>query len=130
MDACSFPFTPTSPFYKRQYTLSALSDMAAQEGMSELLQDEHAIGGETDLKPPVGDGNISAEVADVLPTVDPSIAVEDFAPQALWQARCVRLNDVAVQEWLIAQAGNDEQPVAASGRCEARRRRHRNRRSR
>ena len=80
---------------------------------SELLEDEHPVGRDADLDPAAAGGHVGAEVADVVAAVDRRVAVEDLAPEAVRQPRWVGLDDVAVEEGLVPEAGDDEQSLGA-----------------
>src|SRR5512135_3468444 len=80
---------------------------------SEVLEDEHPVGRDADLDPAAADGDVRAEVADVVAAVDRRVAVERLPPEAARQPRRVGLDDVAVEEGLIPEAGDDEQAVGA-----------------
>ena len=81
--------------------------------LSPLLEDEHPVGGHECLKAAVAGGNIGAEIAEALAAVCGGIAVENFAPEAVGEAGEIGLDDVAVEEGLVAETGDDQKLIGA-----------------
>jgi hypothetical protein len=77
-------------------------------GLSQSLKDEKSVCRDPALQSPVRGWDVSAEIANVVTAIDRSVAIEYFAPYAVRQTRGVSLNDVAVRERLISQAGDEQ----------------------
>src|SRR5262249_29508930 len=87
----------------------------AKSTVSNPLKDEESICRNPNLDAAARCRDVRAKVADITSAVQCGIRVEGFAPCAIRQPRRIGLNDVAIEEWLITKARNDEQLVAARG---------------
>ena len=74
------------------------------ERPSLLHQNHKPIGGNHRVQPVVRRPDGGAEIADVGPAIDGSIAIEDFLPAGVGNGECILLDDISVRERGVVEA--------------------------